>query len=422
MSKYLTTPIEDGSSSGHAQLHDQNVSTDPASAATDSGSSLAERSALEGAAVTFSEEPASVTIRVSDNGESFEMTVAEVPCTVVINDVPYAFDTSDIIGKGPVILSSPTTAEDLPEDLSTLTGVEYVTAPYLYDPSGGAPAVTLSTLRGDEVLGDGAQYAPTDFDRIAGFSVRQKVVNGWGESLALSEIVAPLAHSPALLPFTATSALIKSDGIQPGGADSVLIVVNATLEDRTGTLFRDPSGVELRAYFSSGIGRAYASDVDAGRLLNFNSWYSATDPFETGDRICLMTYLRVPGYAQIALYRNGQLVRASISTRSTASAKIDTTNALTIGHTDFGSYKDYSIKGGYQDFRIWTDLDETPDISTSGIASCFLDDAGDAMNPAIANTRFGMPRIWLPTDPAQADALVNLGTAGNFTSKKGTFA
>ena len=57
MSRHLTTPIEDGTSSEHAQSHDQNVSTDPVFVATDNGSSLSQPFAYEGAAVTFSEDP-----------------------------------------------------------------------------------------------------------------------------------------------------------------------------------------------------------------------------------------------------------------------------------------------------------------------------------------------------------------------------
>ncbi|HEY0214475.1 MAG TPA: hypothetical protein VGC40_12965 [Paenirhodobacter sp.] len=363
-----------------------------------------------------------VTIQLANDTHSYELSVAEGAGTITINGVSYTYDTADIIGKAPMILFGPRTALPLPADLSTLTSVDYVTGPYLYDPAGGAPVVTLSTRRGDEVLGAGPNYAPTDFDRISGFSAQQNVVNGWGKSAALTEIVAPHPYTPAKLSFTATHALIKSDGIQPGGADSMLIVANMMLEERSGTIYRDTLGTKLRAYFTSQSGRAYASDLNGGLLLNYNDWLKPADPFTADDNICLMLYMNTPGYAQIAYYRNGQKVRASSSTRSAATEKLDTTTVLTIGFTDFGSYKDYSVKGGYWDFRIWTDLAEVPDLGTPSVASCFMTDSGTAKHPDIANARFGTPRIWLPTMPAQANALVNQGSSGNFTSKKGTFA
>ncbi|MFC3060260.1 hypothetical protein [Paenirhodobacter populi] len=364
----------------------------------------------------------SVTIRVADDGRSFELTVAEGTGTIGINGTSYAFDTAEIIGKAPVILAPPTTAAALPEDLAELTSVDYVTGPYLYDPAGGEPVVILRTIRGDEMLDLGPDYAPTPFDRIAGFSVRQEVVNGWGEGTATSEVVAPVAHAPAVLTFTRTSALRKADGIQAGGADSVLIVANTVLERRGGTLFRDPTGGKLRAYFSSGMGRLYASNLNGNKLLNFDGWFNTAIEIAEGDNVCLMLNLRSSGYAQVQSYRNGQVVASTSRTIASAAGKIDTSVMLTIGYTDFGSSKDYSIEGGYQDFRIWTDLAEEIDISTSSFAYAFMDETGAARNPALANDLFGTPRIWLPTDPAQANALVNLGTAGNFTAKSEEFA
>ncbi|RWR08150.1 hypothetical protein [Paenirhodobacter populi] len=363
----------------------------------------------------------SVTISVTQDGAGFDITVPEGAGTIEIGGVSYAFDTADILGQAPLILGAPTTAAPVPEDLSLLTGVDYVVAPYLYDPAGGVPSVTLTTLRGDETLGTGAGYALTEFDRISGFSVRQDVTNSRGVGGAVAAIVAPLPYEPTRLTFGATHALVKADGVQPGGASTILAVVNAVLDERGGTFFRDASGTRLRAYFSSQSGRVFTSNMDGKLLLNFSEWYAPTEPFEAGDRICLMIQAR-PDFARYISYRNGALLKTWSRSYSGSTAKIDTTEPLTIGFTDFGSWKDYAIRGGVEDLRIWTDVAEDIDITTNSFAALFMDDTGGAKHPDIANTVFGQPKIWLPTDPAQANALVNLGTAGNFTSKLGVFA
>lgn len=428
MSQYLTIPLEDGVSLANARLHAQNLLTGLTTGTTYTCYRLLPGSAAfvySGEAVTVDDPGTesgpgeSVTLQLTSGNESYALNVHEGVGTLEINGLFYAYDTADIIGKPPFLLAGPTTTETV-KDISAVEAVQYQTGAYLYDPAGGVPVVTLRTVRGSDVLGEGVDYAVTVFDRVAGFSVRQDVVNAWGQGVGTTEIIAPLTPQKTVLAFDGSHALVKSDGIQAGGAESLLIVANAVLQERSGTLFRDPGGTKLRAYFASEVGRIYASNLNGTKLLNYAGWYS--QDLVAGDNVCMMVYMNASGFSQMACYRNGTQIGSWSRASSALGVKLDTTDVLTIGYTNFGSRKDYSIKGGYRDFRIWTDLEAAVDVSSQSVASCFIDETGAARHPTIGNTLLGKPRIWVPTDPAQANALINLGTGGDFTAKSGVFA
>ncbi len=431
MSLYLTIPVADAISLANATVHQGNALTGLTAGVSYACYRLVEAAApftYTGEAVNVSDggeasSDGNVTLVLANDGQSYEMTVAAGVGTVAVKGQLYAFDTTDILGKAPLILGTPGTVAPLPAALSDLDTVSYAAAPYLFDPSGGVPVTTLTTVRAGQILGQGADYAVTAFDRIAGFTARQNVTNGWGTGTAQKAIVAPLAYTPGTLTFGSTHALVKGDGILAGGADSLLVVANLKPESRTGSLFRDSTGDKLRAYFSSNIGRIFASNMNGGRLLNFDGWYSGNAGLETGDQICLMLHLRAAtGLVQVMSYRNGAVVTSTSKTSTAKGGKLATADKLAIGYTNFGGWSELSVKGGYQDFRIWCDLPENIDITSPAVADWFIATDGSAKHPSIANSRLGVPRIWMPTEATQANALMNLGTAGDFTSKSGTFA
>ncbi len=428
MSKYLTIPAADGDSLANAQLHTSNALTGLTTGTSYICYQLSQTPqtlTYTGEEVTMSvaaRAEGDVSITVAADNTSYILSLNAGANTIEINGLLYAFDTADVIGQAPLILTDPLNSATSIDDLSMLTQVDYTPAPYVYDPQGGVAVMTLTTLRDGVTLGTGTSYAPTDFDKIAGFDLQQDVVNGYGLTATATQIVPPLPYSGIMLPFTGNEALAKSDGIQANGADTVLIAVNATLQDRTGTIFRDPSGANLRAFFNASVGRLYAADMNARQICNYDSWYPTTEPLSESDSIGLLIYLKSSGYVQFVTFRNGTAITSLSRTKTGTDSPINTTQTLTVGMTDFGGSKDYSIKGGLWDFRIWTDVPTTLDVSAANFVSMFMDGTGTAKHPSIANTFLGMPRIWLPTDATQANALVNLGTAGNFTQKLGTFA
>lgn len=428
MSLFMTIPTASGLSLDDARLHTGNL----LEGLTAGESYICYHLLPSGAPFVYTgvpvlqDEPAlpegSVEIALAQDGASYQMTVAEGVGTVEINGQTYAFNTREILGKAPLLLGAPA-ADVAKEEATTAETVNYTAAPYLYDPAGGTPVITLSTLRSDEVLGTGAHYAPTAFDRVAGFRLRQEVVNSLGVGTAETEVLAPLSYATDGLTFGKTHGLIKADGVQPEGAGSLFVALNVRPQDRAGTFFRDTTGIRMRAYFNGGSGRVFVATTDEKRLLNYSEWYAPGDPFEAEDNVCLLIEAR-PDFSRFASYRNGQFLRTWSRNHTNVTTKIDTTLPFNIGLTDFGVgvRKDYAFEGTLMDLRIWTDIEQRPDVTSKAVAALFIDETGAPKHPAIANMLFGMPRIWVPTDPAEANALVNLGAAGDFTGKTGDFA
>lgn len=423
MSKFLTIPVADGNSLTHAALHNSNQ----LSGLTAGTNYVCYALAAPSESFTATGEPLTVpdpetlpegsaTVQVVVGAEAYELTVPAGTATLAINGAIYAFDTADIIGKAPVILA-PAAAGPVVRD--TTDTVTYRTAPFLYDPAGGVPVVTLRTVRDGEVLASGDSYAIKAHDRIAGFSVRQEVVNAYGVQMSDTEILPPLPYTESLLPFSGNVALIKSDGIQTGGASNVLVVANMVLNARSGYIFRCGTN-GLRAYFqTNSFGRLFAGNTAGSLIYNFVSWYSDTEALTPGDRVCLLLYVKSTGYAQIATYRNGQVITASTRKATNLTPKLSVADSLSFGYR---SSTEKAISGGYYDMRIWADIPADVDITSAAGVGQFIDAAGVAKHPMIANSLHGQPRVWLPGTVAEANALVNLGNGGAFTSKTGTFA
>ncbi|RWR29815.1 hypothetical protein D2T29_13590 [Sinirhodobacter populi] len=356
---------------------------------------------------------------------AYELTLPEGTATLTINGAEYGFDTADVLGKAPLILGQPTVQGTIPE---TLPGtLEYLGAPFLYDPAGGQPRILLRTVRNGATLGEGGQYDLQELDLIAGFDLRQEVVNGYGARSTETTLRDPVTYATPGLAFTGTQVLNKIDGLQPGGAGSMLIAVNLTGYTRQSgnqTLLYSTAGgsmfrVALPSNASGSVGGIHVARVGGSLILN-NSPVMPADCFPVAtDNLLILLYADAGGVWNYSVYLNGVSVKSASGQSTTSSALLSTENPWVFGTSN----NTYTLRSRVTDFRIWTDIPAAAVVTSAyETRSHFIDDNGAARHPDIADTVYGQPRIRMPLDSDEANALINMGTAGDFTSKQGAFA
>lgn len=424
--KFLTIPVADGDNLSNARIHTSETLEGLQNGTNYICYQLSESSVSFAPGAVNAGLGSGQSVNVAIGEDAYELIVPEGTSTIMINGTAYDFNTADIIGKAPLILSVPTvTGEPVAGET-----ISYAPAPCLYDPAGGVPQTLLRTVRNGIVLQTGNSYTVDGFDPLGGISLRQETVNAYGVTTAETEVLSPPTYAPTPLVLSGARALLKSDGVQSGGATSLLAVMTYRLDVNDGTLFHmgDPSGTEhLIFYFGekNSDGRTFVRDANGGLIINYEKWITKSQMPGTTDKLCLLIYVQNTYYTRYALYRNGTLLQSFKRSGSVTGKMVSSAKPLAIGARNTiyssGNVGNY-LKGDCFDMRIWADVSGTVDITTEAVARNFIDAEGAPRHPDVANYLYGTPKIWMPLDPAQANALVNLGSAGNFTSKKGTFA
>lgn len=364
------------------------------------------------------------TVAVTLGDASYNLSVPAGAAVLKINGTEYRFNTADVIGKAPLILAAPS----VPSGAPTTAGasLSYTPSPFLYDQAGGEPVFVLRTVRDGAILAEGGSYTLSALDAVAGFSAQQDVVNAYGVSTVEGQILAPRAYAAPSLVFDGSQGLTKSNGVQAGGADSLLIAVNFsgfTKSASNKALFysydtKNFSRAVTPSSSSGSVGGLHILRMGGAVMINNASVLPAEYTPTAQDRLLLLVYANVSGAWNYATYLNGVAVRSQRGVTS-GSGKISTAAEWTFGSAN-GSL---SFVGNIHDLRIWTDVSAS-EVQTASSVTCgyFTYATGAAKDPEIANLVYGAPKIWLPANKTDANALVNLGTAGAFTSKRGSFA
>lgn len=427
MEKYLTIPVVDGTDLSNARIYDGLPPATSGDGAEHICYQLSEVSAPAPMAMSASAASTAV-VQVGLGKSVYELILPEGPAVLNINGTEYSFDTADVIGQTPLILGSPSVQGEIPN--VTPGVVDYQPAPFLYDPAGGQPQILLHTTRDGSILDTGSQYALKDLDLIIGFDLRQEVVNGYGASSVETTLRDSAEYTTSGLQFTATQALHMADGILPVGAHNMLIAVNVTGFTRypghTQSIFySNESGQMIRINLPSqsaltpNYGDINIARTDEKRLILYRPLLSPDTPVDSDDYILILAYIDATGPWNYSVCLNGQTMTSTSGTGSNNGSLLSTARPWMFGTNNAGT----PLRSRTLDVRIWTDISAGP-VATSlrTTQGYFTHETGAPRHPDIANTIYGQPRIWLPTTSAEANALVNLGTAGNFTSKQGVFA
>lgn len=363
------------------------------------------------------------TVAIVLEGSVHELDLPAGAAVLTINGQDYGFDTADVIGKAPLILAG-ATATALP----TVAGatVAYQAGPYVYDPAGGVPEIALRTVRSGAVLEEGWSHVLTGLDLVAGFSTAQDVVNSFGVSTRVQEVLPPKAYTAPALAFSGTQRLVKADGILPGGADNLLFAINFSGFSRLSgnqSLFFSLDGASasrlvLPSANSGSVGGLNILRAGGNLVINNAAIFPKEAVVAKTDLFLALLHVRVSGVWNLTVYRNGSVFQA-LSGSTAGTAKLSTAQEWGIGRDTAGSPLYCTI----HDYRIWANVaDSAVATATTPVAGYFIDGSGAARHPDIANTAYGAPRLWLPGTATAANALVNLGAAGNFTSRLGSFA
>lgn len=361
---------------------------------------------------TSGDTPVSIVV----DGDSYAISVPAGVSTITIGGVDYEIDTAEILGQPPVILTDP--AVD-PAEFGAGDTVTYIAAPYVYDPAGGAPVLSFDTRRSGTAVGSGASYVVTDLDAALGFEARQTVVNAHGVSRRSADLLGPAEYLATPLVFTGQQ--ISGPGYFDGLTGQQLMVATFGLADRATEAQpmysgRGGSDENARINMTSGHVQLWTkTNVDAStREVIFsgnNNLIYPANATTRADKITFITSLGTAVARQVALINGVLVAQAEKSTRAPYSWPSSTLFRVGASNLTFDLY----------DLRIWSGAEAVDDydIREADVCGLFVAADGDVRSPDLANGVFGVPLIQLPTDPAQANALVNLGTGADFTGITG---
>lgn len=366
-------------------------------------------------------------------GESaFSVTVPYGDFSVTVEGTTYNLNTADIIGKAPVILRD-ATLSGMSTPVAAGDTVSVATSPYIYDAASGIPVVQYYFNRDGLILATGTSYTLTSLDVLAGIVVEQQVINAGGVGSRRTTVSEKPAYTATPLVFSGSQYLRRTGGagVDP---DEVVIAITATNLTNAKLLSGNAlfsadtvkGSARTHSYTSANsttgaIQGTMRVENTNGNTLAYNSFVEPTEypPYDLAvtDKVSwLFSFNKTGAYSQVMTV-NGVVKVLRNGAMTPTVTQIDMSHAFTFGAAN-GRYAKFDLLDG----RVFCGTGIWRDFSQIYNRALFINEVGDPTHTLVANAAFGQPKIWIPLNAADANALVNLGTAGAFTSKNGTFA
>lgn len=366
-------------------------------------------------------------------GESaFSVTVPYGDFSVTVEGTTYNLNTADIIGKAPVILRD-ATLSGMSTPVAAGDTVSVATAPFIYDAASGIPVVQYYFNRDGLILATGTSYTLTSLDVLAGIVVEQQVINAGGVGSRRTTVSEKPAYTATPLVFSGSQYLRRTGG---AGVDPDEVVIAITATNLTNAKLLSGNALfsadtvkgssRTHSYTSTNsttgaIQGTMRVENTNGNTLAYNSFVEPTEypPYDLAvtDKVSwLFSFNKTGAYSQVMTV-NGVVKVLRNGAMTPTVTQIDMSHAFTFGAAN-GRYAKVDLLDG----RVFCGTGIWRDFSQIYNRALFINEVGDPTHTLVANAAFGQPKIWIPLNAADANALVNLGTAGAFTSKNGTFA
>jgi hypothetical protein len=372
-----------------------------------------------------------LSLILSADGADFTISGLVGAFTIEITSGPFAgtypatgtYNQADFIGQPPLILADPIRTGTLSAgQLQTMT-----LGPVLYDPGPSVLAQTASwQVLGAEVS-DTLTYTLTSGDLTTGVQFTQSASNFYGSTSRGINAV-NTSYVPNAIVFNGTnSQLVKSDGIADTNSDTLFGHFCVRLNATTQQYVFASTGDDFRLSFAATtLAPALVCRNTANTSLGNPSFPGGGAPsITTGTIVHVLTQHDVRsslgatgGLVRMAVWHGGTVYVTNFAGSVTTAALIDLATSLTVGSSTGSSNR---LNGDVFRAALWAGV-TIPDITNPTVQANFWQSDGTPRPVSLANTLLGAsPVTMLAETAADANALVNPGTSGAFTSKTGTF-